>query len=707
MSTSVTIYASSGDGHMYARTADHFSNARDAASAYSKDIAGDTLRVGLAYINPPNPGDRYRFYRGYLYFDTSSIPANATILSASVSLYLNGLLRIITGGFDIYLLSGQPDHPGASLALADFDRTLYAGGGANPASVATGQSGYAAMTFTAAGLANWINKEGTSKFCVRTSLDITPTVPNLYMLADFYSSEKGGGYRPKLVITYGTKPTVTTDAASGLGSSYATGNGTINTTGDSAITEYGVIWNDDGSDPVDIASADHKSTGSDLAGGTFTAAITGLSASTSYYYRAYATNGSGTSYGDAVQFTTSAPAAEFTVTTQDATAVTDTTATCHGTVVEDEGYSITQRGVVYKKGGDPGTPANPTTAEGYTQEGAGSEGAFSSDIASLDESSIYLCRAYAQTTDDGGHIVYGGIVVIRTGIETNTTIDGDTGDGSLYTYGIWTKPPLTSCGAGDYRCTDDQVAEIEHSDCGLYGGNYSYPNRAILLTNETEIDLYSSCDDASNCWECHLVRGFLYFDTSSLTGKTITSATLKLYVTYSSYTTYTGSGYVSHGQGFKVGQDGAGTYPTESGGSPALEAGDFDKNHYYVFATVSSATMEGHGAPGAVNAYISVSIPTNRINKTGLTKLCIMLYDTGEFGSSYGEHLKFQTANGANKPYLDIDYVESATAPNYPKINVGDELKEVELMMINVGNEWKTVTAAQINIGDAWKDLAA
>src|SRR5690606_25434510 len=40
--------------------------------------------------------------------------------------------------------------------------------------------------------------------------------------------------------------------------------------------------------------------------GEFTVAVTGLTAATTYYYRAYATNGEGTSYGDEVSFTTEA-----------------------------------------------------------------------------------------------------------------------------------------------------------------------------------------------------------------------------------------------------------------------------------------------------------------------------------------------------------------------------------------------------------------
>ena len=54
--------------------------------------------------------------------------------------------------------------------------------------------------------------------------------------------------------------------------------------------------------PGPTISGTHTSDGSGK--GTFTSNITGLTASTMYYVRAYATNGTGTAYGDEFSFTT-------------------------------------------------------------------------------------------------------------------------------------------------------------------------------------------------------------------------------------------------------------------------------------------------------------------------------------------------------------------------------------------------------------------
>ncbi len=105
-------------------------------------------------------------------------------------------------------------------------------------------------------------------------------------------------------LTLGTAaaaPTVTTQAVSSVGSTTATGNGNITSLGSQNPTSYGVCWNTAGTPTTSDSKVD---LGSASAAGAFTADITGLAASTTYYVRAYATNAVGTSYGDTVSFTT-------------------------------------------------------------------------------------------------------------------------------------------------------------------------------------------------------------------------------------------------------------------------------------------------------------------------------------------------------------------------------------------------------------------
>ena len=66
-------------------------------------------------------------------------------------------------------------------------------------------------------------------------------------------------------------------------------------------TAYGVCWNATGTPTTHDSKVDK---GSASATGAFTTSMTGLIPETNYYVRAFATNSSGTSYGDEVIFKT-------------------------------------------------------------------------------------------------------------------------------------------------------------------------------------------------------------------------------------------------------------------------------------------------------------------------------------------------------------------------------------------------------------------
>ena len=96
-------------------------------------------------------------------------------------------------------------------------------------------------------------------------------------------------------------PTVTTQAVSIIGSTNANGNGTITDLGSPNPTAFGVCWNTTGTPTVSDSKTDK---GAASTTGAFTSPMASLSANTTYYVRAYATNTAGTSYGNQVSFTT-------------------------------------------------------------------------------------------------------------------------------------------------------------------------------------------------------------------------------------------------------------------------------------------------------------------------------------------------------------------------------------------------------------------
>ena len=103
--------------------------------------------------------------------------------------------------------------------------------------------------------------------------------------------------RVPVTVTVSSAPVVTTDAVSAIASATATSGGNVTADGGSTVTARGVCWSTS-SNPV--AGGSHTTNGTGT--GTFTSSITGVSAGTTYYVRAYATNAMGTSYGDQVSF---------------------------------------------------------------------------------------------------------------------------------------------------------------------------------------------------------------------------------------------------------------------------------------------------------------------------------------------------------------------------------------------------------------------
>ena len=88
---------------------------------------------------------------------------------------------------------------------------------------------------------------------------------------------------------------ITTSAVTSVTQITAVSGGTISYQGASAISVRGICW---GTSPNPTIANSTTSNGTGI--GTFTSNLTGLVAGTTYYVRAYATNGSGTSYGNQV-----------------------------------------------------------------------------------------------------------------------------------------------------------------------------------------------------------------------------------------------------------------------------------------------------------------------------------------------------------------------------------------------------------------------
>jgi hypothetical protein len=99
-------------------------------------------------------------------------------------------------------------------------------------------------------------------------------------------------------------PTITTGSVSPVYSGSATLGGSVTATGGGSGTmnPIGFAYSTNST----LSTGVSTTTGSQTGTGSFSGTITGLSPSTTYYYRAYATNATGTGYGSIQSFTTTA-----------------------------------------------------------------------------------------------------------------------------------------------------------------------------------------------------------------------------------------------------------------------------------------------------------------------------------------------------------------------------------------------------------------
>jgi hypothetical protein len=221
----------------------------------------------------------------------------------------------------------------------------------------------------------------------------TSTLTNLNVSTTYYVrayaiNEVGTAYGNQISLTTtnisAALPTLTTSIASSISMTSCTTGGTVTSDGGSAVTQRGICWSTN-QNPTITDNVTNDGTGI----GSFTSSLTNLTASTTYYIRAYAINGVGTAYGNQISFTTSNISMTLpTLTTVSASAISVNSSISGGTVTSDGGSAVTQRGVCW------GTNQNPTMADNITNDGTGI-GSFTSSLTNLSANTTYYTRAYA------------------------------------------------------------------------------------------------------------------------------------------------------------------------------------------------------------------------------------------------------------------------------------------------------------------------
>jgi hypothetical protein len=235
--------------------------------------------------------------------------------------------------------------------------------------------------------------------------EITNLSPLTKYHARAYAINEAGTTYSSFHSTFETVPDlvkITTAAVSDITPVSVVSGGNITSDGGTTILERGIYWSTNPNKP-DTKVAD---SGSGL--GEFTVEIGNLSPNTTYYVWAYIISEYAiwkevfkqTYYGNKVAFKTAA-----LVTTAAVSNVTATSATSGGTIADNGGSAITERGVCWS------IAYNPTTTDSKTVSGSGT-GAFTADIPGLHHNTTYYVRAYA--IDEKGTTHYGEEVSFTT-----------------------------------------------------------------------------------------------------------------------------------------------------------------------------------------------------------------------------------------------------------------------------------------------------
>ncbi len=151
--------------------------------------------------------EEFAILRAFLYFDTSDIPPEATIISARLALYPEDVFEAEAGYATLHAVEGVQAVP---LELEDFGRHLdKVVSGGSIAFADWVPDSYNEIELNATAL-SWINKGGLTKFCLRVAADKDDTPPTLD--GDngvvFCSAETGPDFCPKLIVTYELPPPV-------------------------------------------------------------------------------------------------------------------------------------------------------------------------------------------------------------------------------------------------------------------------------------------------------------------------------------------------------------------------------------------------------------------------------------------------------------------------------------------------------------------
>jgi hypothetical protein len=182
LTATIPIVGGSNDGYVTGYSTTSYSEARQAGTSYS--YSGTDLAVGQSYAY-----GEWGVFRTFLKFNTTTIPSQATIVSAVLKIYVSSDYSYTD--FYIQVCPWTGDTPIGTEDFLQWQSTIY--GSISTREIGTGWKNITLST-DAVKLADY------TRLCLISSRDISATSPTTFEYVDIGSSESGNS--PTLIVTY-------------------------------------------------------------------------------------------------------------------------------------------------------------------------------------------------------------------------------------------------------------------------------------------------------------------------------------------------------------------------------------------------------------------------------------------------------------------------------------------------------------------------